>query len=410
MWHRASAIYEREGQCYADGILSDVTEKKRLEESYRQAQKMEAIARLTGGIAHDFNNILSTILANAHFLLKDLDRSDIRRADAEEVRVAAERAAGLTRQLLAFSRRQVLDPCVLDLNGAVSGLEKMLRRLIGEDVQLEVRLHPALGRARVDAGQIEQVVMNLVVNARDAMPSGGRLTVSTENLSDAEAQRFHPGISALEGWVALKVTDTGIGMDPELQSRIFEPFFTTKELGKGTGLGLSICYGIIKQSGGAISAVSEVGQGSTFVVLLPRVEAMANVALAEGPAGEVGGDETVLLVEDDDTVRAALSRALSERGYRVLVAGHGRDALAAAREHQGPIHVILSDVVMPGMSGPEVVRQLSPVHPEARAIFMSGYTDHAGLRDSRLRESSSFLQKPFTPEALARRVREVLDR
>ena len=410
VWHRASAIYEREGLCYADGILSDVTEKKRLEESYRQAQKMEAIARLTGGIAHDFNNILSTILANAHFLLADLAKDDVRRADAEEVRVAAERAAGLTRQLLAFSRRQVLDLCVVDLNGTVSGLEKMLRRLIGEDVQLEVALDPELGRVRVDAGQIEQVVMNLVVNARDAMPSGGQLTVRTENLSDAEAQRLHPGISALDGWVALKVTDTGVGMDPEVQRRIFEPFFTTKELGKGTGLGLSTCYGILKQSGGTISAQSEVGKGTTFVVLLPRVDSALSPATPEAVETEVGGEETVLLVEDEATLRAALSRALSVRGYRVLLAGNGREALSAAAEHQGPIQLVLSDVVMPGMSGPELVRQLSLPHPEMRSIYMSGYTDHAGLRDSRLREGSDFLQKPFTPEALARRVREVLDR
>jgi PAS domain S-box-containing protein len=388
------------------GVFSDVTERKQFEERLGQVQKMEAIGRLTGGVAHDFNNLLAAILANAHFLLEDLPAEDPRRDDAEEILKGAERAATLTRQLLAFSRSQVLQPVVLDLNGVVEGLGRMLHRLIGEDIELVAATDPDLGAVRADPGQIEQVLVNLAVNARDAMPTGGRLTIETSNVelgSDyvARHEPAQPG-----GYVMIAVSDTGCGMSAETQRRAFEPFFTTKRPG-GTGLGLSTCYGIVKQSGGFIWIYSELGHGSTFKIYLPRVDAEPQ-RVVRPAAIPRGGTETVLVVEDDDTVRAAVERILAAQGYTVLVARNGQEALAIA-ESQPSIDMVLSDVVMPETNGPELVPRLQAFARDARPLFMSGYTDHNVLRSGALQVGCNFIQKPFAPEALARKVREVLD-
>jgi PAS domain S-box-containing protein len=406
--NRVTARYERSGIRYLDGLLSDINDHKILEESFHQAQKMEAIGRLTGGIAHDFNNILAAILANSDFLLESLDSKDPRRTDAGEIRVAAERAAALTRQLLAFSRRQVLEPAVVDLNSTVSGLEKMLCRLIGEDISLTVVPGSALGSVRVDVGQLEQVIMNLVVNARDAMPTGGQLSIETANveLTDAYADNHTPVIPG--PYVMLAVSDTGSGMDEATQRRLFEPFFTTKEVGKGTGLGLSTCYGIIKQSGGYIWVYSEPGHGSVFKIYLPRVDALAADPAPNGERASLEGSETVLLVEDDPRVRSAVKRMLELYGYHTLVAADAREAMALAERHAGPIAVVLTDVVMPLSSGPQVAERLRRRFG-CKVLFMSGYTDHAVLRSGVTQPGHSFIQKPFSPEGLARKLREVLD-
>jgi two-component system cell cycle sensor histidine kinase/response regulator CckA len=405
--NRSTARYERDGSKYIEGMLSDITERKILEESLCQAQKIEAIGQLTGGIAHDFNNILSAILANSHFLLESLDADDKRRDDAEEVRVAAERGAALTRQLLAFSRRQVLQPSVVDLNTAVAALQKMLCRLIGEDITLTVSPGAALGTVRVDVGQLEQVVMNLVLNARDAMPQGGQIRIETTNLEleaglSSERSELAPG-----RYVMLSVSDTGSGMDPETQRHLFEPFFTTKPLGKGTGLGLSTCYGIVKQSGGHICVQSELGLGSVFKIFLPRIDsAQAKVAL---PAPfELSGSETILLVEDDTRLRSAVRRILRQHGYEVLIAASAAEARGVASTHGRPIDLVLTDVVMPGQSGPDLARD---VHAAlgCKVLFMSGYTDHAALQAGVFEPGMSFIQKPFAPDALAKKLREVLD-
>jgi PAS domain S-box-containing protein len=403
---RAVATQERDGVLQVDGIFSDVTERKRLEQQFLQAQKMEAIGQLTGGIAHDFNNILSVILANCGFLLHDLGDGDPRREDVEAVQHAGERAAALTRQLLAFSRKQVLAPVVLDLNEVVARLDKMLRRLIGEDVDLVVDLAPELGTVRADVGQVEQVLMNLAVNARDAMPGGGRLTITTANVDlsprDAAALSLAPGPC-----VALTVADTGCGMDPGIKRHVFEPFFTTKERGRGTGLGLSTCYGIVKQSGGTIAVESEPNHGAVFTVFLPRVSEAPEVVRPASPAG-VHGSETILLVEDDERVRAVARRILASNGYRVLVAGNGKEALDICAKRDAPIDLILSDVVIPDLSGFDLAARVQKDRSGIRALFMSGYTDHPMLK-SGVPRGMNFLQKPFTPITLATKVREVLD-
>jgi PAS domain S-box-containing protein len=405
--NRVTARYERSGVRYLDGLLSDINDRKILEESFHQAQKMEAIGRLTGGIAHDFNNILAAILANSDFLLESLDTTDPRRADAGEIRVAAERAAALTRQLLAFSRRQVLQLAVVDLNTTVSGIEKMLCRLIGEDISLTVVPGEGLGSVRIDVGQIEQVIMNLVVNARDAMPTGGHLSIETANveLTDSYVDNHTPVIAGQ--YVMLAVSDTGSGMDEATKRRLFEPFFTTKELGKGTGLGLSTCYGIVKQSGGYIWVYSEPGKGSVFKIYLPRVDARTSDAVPHGQNKALEGTETVLLVEDDPRVRSAVKRMLELYGYRTLVAADGREALSVAERHPGQIDVVLTDVVMPISSGPQVAERLRRFG--CKVLFMSGYTDHAVLHADVMQPGHSFIQKPFSPEGLARRLREVID-
>jgi CheY-like chemotaxis protein len=344
-------------------------------------------------------------------LLEDLAVKDPRRQDAEEIRKAADRAAGLTRQLLAFSRQQVLQPRVVDLNALVSELEKMLRRLLGEDVTLATRLAAGLGRVRADPGQLEQVIMNLAVNARDAMPRGGNLTIETADVTfDATYAADHypapPGAYAM-----LAVSDTGTGMDPDTQAHLFEPFFTTKDKGKGTGLGLATVYGIVKQSGGFIWVYSELGAGSTFKIYLPRVEAAADPALRVQASVPVGrGTETVLLAEDEAPVRAVARQTLERHGYRVLEAPSAEAALDVADRYSGPIHLLLTDVIMPGLSGRDLAVRLATLRPDVRVIYMSGYTDDAITRHGVLEPGFVFVQKPFTPDALARTVRDVLDR
>ena len=394
------------------GIGRDVTERVQLEQQLRQAQKMEAVGRLAGGIAHDFNNILTAITGYSDLLLDDLSASDPRRQDVDEVRKAAERAAGLTRQLLAFSRQQVLQPKVIDVNALVGELEKMLGRLLGEDVSLSTRLDQAVGRVKVDAGQLEQVLMNLAVNARDAMPQGGKLTIETVNI-DLDERYAADHYPARPGpYVMIAVTDTGIGMSEETQAHMFEPFFTTKEKGKGTGLGLATVYGIIKQSGGFIWVYSELGHGSSFKIYLPRVEQAGEQASAAAPASTKAprGTETVLLAEDEPPVRAIARQALERQGYTVLEAPTAEKALDIAAQYSGAIHLLLTDVIMPGMNGRELATRLSHVRPGTRVIFMSGYTDDAVMRHGVLEPGSTYVQKPFTPDAIARKVREVLDR
>jgi two-component system cell cycle sensor histidine kinase/response regulator CckA len=394
------------------GIGRDVTERVQLEQQLRQAQKMEAVGRLAGGIAHDFNNILTAITGYADLLLEDLGPADPRRQDAEEVRKAAERAAGLTRQLLAFSRQQVLQPSVMDVNALVGDLQKMLGRLLGEDVDLNTRLDPAAGRVKADAGQLEQVLMNLAVNARDAMPQGGKLTLETANadLDERFAAEHYP---AQPGpYVMIAVTDTGTGMSEETQAHMFEPFFTTKEKGKGTGLGLATVYGIVKQSGGFIWVYSELGHGSTFKIYLPRVEEPSRRSgeSARAAARAPRGTETVLVAEDEPPVRAIARQVLERHGYTVLEAPSAESALDIVTRYSGTIHLLLTDVIMPGMNGRELATRLADLRPDARVIFMSGYADEAVTRHGVLESGSTYLQKPFTPDAIARKVREVLDR
>jgi two-component system, cell cycle sensor histidine kinase and response regulator CckA len=403
-------LIELDGHARLLSVGRDVTENRRLEESLRQSQKMEALGQLTGGIAHDFNNILTIIVANSHLLLDDFGQSDPRREDVEQIRIAAERAAGLTRQLLAFSRRQVLEPTIVDLNVTVGDLEKMLQRLIGEDIELSFIPGSELGAVLADVGQIEQVVMNLVVNARDAMPNGGKLSIETSNVELDEDDLAHHAEPSPGRYVMLAISDNGSGMDDETKRRLFEPFFTTKPRGKGTGLGLSTCYGIARQSGGTILVHSEVGRGTVFKVYLPRVDGRPEPVRPQQTAtSELDGTETILLVEDDERVRTSIGRILSVYGYRVLNARHGNEAIAVAKRRDARIHLVLSDVVIPGLSGPDAVNEVRKLWPEAKVLFMSGYTDHAIFRDGGLRAGMSFIQKPFAPKALARKIRTILD-
>jgi two-component system cell cycle sensor histidine kinase/response regulator CckA len=393
------------------GIGRDVTERVQLEQQLRQSQKMEAVGRLAGGIVHDFNNILTAITGYADLLIEDLGGGDPRRLDAQEILKAADRAAGLTRQLLAFSRQQVLQPSVIDVNALVSDLEKMLRRLLGEDVDLGTRLEPTTGRVKADPGQLEQVIMNLAVNSRDAMPKGGKLTLETGNvdLDEAYAADHYP---ARPGpYVMLAVTDTGVGMSAETQAHMFEPFFTTKEKGKGTGLGLATVYGIVKQSGGFIWVYSELGHGTTFKLYLPRVNESAEpqAGATPAPARAAGGTETVLLAEDEAPVRAVARQVLERHGYTVLEAPSAEAALDIAARYSGTIHLLLTDVIMPGLNGRDLATRLADLRPDTRVIFMSGYTDDAVTRHGVLEPGSAYVQKPFTPDAIARKVREVLD-
>ncbi|MBL9038074.1 MAG: response regulator [Archangium sp.] len=405
---RVMAVYERDGAWFFDGLSTDVTEKKRLEDQFRQAQKMEAIGQLTGGVAHDFNNLLAVVLANCHFLLESLGDKDPRREDVEEIKAAGNRAAALTRQLLAFSRRQVIEPVEVNLNTAVANLEKMLRRLIGEDIEFSVRQGATPDAICVDMGQLDQLVMNLVVNARDAMPKGGRLAIETSNvtLDEAAASQasLEPGV-----YVALSITDTGIGMDAETKRRIFEPFFTTKAPGRGTGLGLSTCYGIVQQSRGLIRVQSEVGQGTTFTVLFPAFDESSSAKPASAAKTDLRGEETILIIEDDARVRRAVERTLAPRGYRLLLASSGAEAVVLAQREKSHIDLVLSDVVMPGASGPDVVAQVQACADVKRTLFMSGYTEHPALQGDGVRLATNFIQKPFVPDALALKVREVLE-
>jgi two-component system, cell cycle sensor histidine kinase and response regulator CckA len=381
----------------------------RTEDQLRQSQKMEAVGVLAGGVAHDFNNVLSVILGYGDLLLADLKPSDPMRADVEEIRRAATRASELTRQLLMFSRQQVLEPKVLILNDVLADMDKMLQRILGADVDLLVLPAQLLGRVRVDPGSIEQVIMNLVVNARDSMPDGGKLTLETANVVlDEEYAKHHLGV-APGPHVMLAVTDSGTGIDKATQARIFEPFFTTKEKGKGTGLGLSTVFGIVQQSSGSIWLYSELGKGTTFKVFLPRVDAPVSLIPSNEPIPTLRGSETILVVEDDDQVRVLTCGILRKNGYDIIEARNAGEALLQSERHAGTIHLMLSDVVMPQMSGPELAKRVASIRPDMKILCMSGYAGDSIVRHGLLEAKMSYLQKPITVSALTSKVREVLD-
>jgi two-component system, cell cycle sensor histidine kinase and response regulator CckA len=397
------------------GITRDTSDRKRaeeqrekLEQQLRQSHKMEAVGRLAGGIAHDFNNLLMVIQSYAEILQESLPARDIRRKNTQEIMKAADRAAGLTRQMLAFSRKQILSPVVLDLNSVIGETAKMLRRVIGEDIDFHVIPAESLWPIMADSDQIMQVVMNLCVNARDAMPQGGTLTVATGNVTVGEGDAVKPEYVLPGDYVTLSVTDTGAGIDKELQAQVFEPFYTTKEVGKGTGLGLSTVYGIVKQSGGYVWVDSELGQGACFTVYLPRIQqAVANV-MSEEAETPSRGNETLLVAEDEEALREAVSDYLSSLGYTVLAAGSGLEALSAASQHEGHIDLLITDLVMPKMSGRELSQMLGTLRPDLKTIYMSGYSDDAILRHGVQEMGATFLQKPFSLGTIARKVRETL--
>jgi PAS domain S-box-containing protein len=391
-------------------FAEDVTERRVLERQLRMAQKMEAVGRLSGGIAHDFNNLLGVIIGYIQVMKRNLIPGQPSYEYAEEIEKAGKRAVALTRQLLAFSRQQVLEPVILNLNALVSEMEKMLPRLIGEDIQLDVILDPVIGQVKADPGQIEQVVMNLAVNARDAMPDGGKLTIQTANAElDAAFTREHPGSIAGQ-YVMLAVTDTGTGMDPETQAQIFEPFFTTKGRDKGTGLGLATVYGVVKQSNGYIAVESEKRKGALFKIYLPRIEApVATRSESIQAPLNVRGSETILLVEDAEPLRMLARLFLKENGYHVLTAADGSEAQQVAAQTHSPIHLLLTDVVMPGINGRVLAERLAPLHPMMKVLYMSGYTDSFIAGHGVLEEGIHLLHKPFTEEALMRKIREQLD-
>jgi PAS domain S-box-containing protein len=390
-------------------VLLDITGRRQLEDQLRQAQRMEAVGMLAGGVAHDFNNLLTIITGYSQLILNNLGPEDPNRHSAEQIMKAGERAGALTKQLLAFSRRQVLQPKVLDLNKLVSGMGAMLQRLIGEDVDLRLVLPPDLGSVSADPGQIEQVLMNLVVNSRDAMPKGGVLTVETANVHlDENYAGRHVAVKP-GPYILLAVSDTGSGMDAATQARLFEPFFTTKGSGKGTGLGLSTVFGITKQSGGSVDVYSEPGHGTSVKVYLPRIDQPVSVEAQDAKKRFARGSETILLVEDDDMVRTLVRETLQREGYKILDAPGPLEARKMAEHFKPAIQLMITDVVMPKVSGRELAEQLTRKRPHMKVLYMSGYTDNAVLNSGILQKEVAFLQKPFTPAALTEKVREVLE-
>jgi two-component system, cell cycle sensor histidine kinase and response regulator CckA len=390
-------------------VLMDVTRRRQLEDQLRQAQKMETVGMLAGGVAHDFNNLLTIISGYGQLILNSLPPTDPNYYSAEQILKAGERAAGLTQQLLAFSRRQVLQPRVLDLNKLVSGLSTMLRRLIGEDIDLQFMLRPDLGMVNADAGQIEQVLMNLVVNARDAMPNGGTVTIETANIFlDENYTSRHLAVKS-GPYTQIAVSDNGGGMDEVTQARLFEPFFTTKASGRGTGLGLSTVFGIVKQSGGNLDVYSVPGRGTSVKVYLPRIDQPALVDAASPNQAVVRGSETVLLVEDDEMVRHLVRESLVRAGYKVMDASDPIEARRISDKYRGTIHLLITDVVMPKVSGRELADELKGRRTKMKVLFMSGYTDNAIINTGILHKEVQFLQKPFTPTALTEKVRDILD-
>jgi two-component system cell cycle sensor histidine kinase/response regulator CckA len=408
----ASAVRNAAGTVEKLVIVNrDISERRQLEEQLRQSQRMDAIGRLSGGVAHDFNNLLGVIIGYTEVLQDQIKEGDTLRVCVDQVLEAGKRAASLTRQLLAFSRQQVLEPKVLLLNTVVFDMEKMLRRLIGEDVELSTGLDPKLGRVRADQGQIEQVIMNLAVNARDAMPEGGKLSIETSNVEMDEvfvrryAYPVQPG-----AYILLTVTDTGTGMDNATKLRVFEPFFTTKEKDKGTGLGLSTVYGVVKQSGGYIDVDSTLGKGTTFRIYLPRVHQDVDVDGAQmSSSAALQGNETILLVEDEKSLRTLTRHLLERYGYVVLEAANGAEALTTSRQNTGTIHLLLTDIVMPGISGRALAQKLCKERADMKVVYMSGYTGQTIGGQTVLNPGAFFLQKPFTRESLAQKIREALE-
>jgi PAS domain S-box-containing protein len=391
------------------GFLTDITEHRMLELQLRQAQKMEAVGRLAGGVAHDFNNLLTVIAGYSELQMRSIPKTDPAHEQAEQIRAATARAATLTRQLLAFSRQQVLLPKIVDLNAVVTDVDKMLRRIIGEDIEITTRFAPSLGAVEVDPGQIEQVLVNLVLNARDAMPKGGQLIVETANIpleQNYSSEHFYVKAGR---YVRLSITDTGIGMDAVTRARLFEPFFTTKELGRGTGLGLATVYGIVKQSGGHIEVSSEPGRGTSFKIYFPLINRPVTTPAPHPPATDSSqGTEIILLVEDENALRQMVTQVLSARGYQVIAVHSAEEAeqIVAANPR---IDMLLTDVIMPKVGGPELARRIAPRYPKMKVLFMSGYTANSMRKDGEHEQSSSFLEKPFTPQTLAAKVREILD-
>jgi PAS domain S-box-containing protein len=390
-------------------MVADITERKRLEEQFRHAQKMEAVGRLAGGVAHDFNNLLTVITGYGQLALNRVPSDSAMAADLREVLGAADRAASLTKQLLSFSRRQVFEPSVIDLNVLVHEMHRMLHRIIGEDIELILRLSPGLRPVRADRGQIELVLLNLAVNARDAMPHGGQLIIETANAHLGEEGQRNRMMQISDACVMLAVTDTGVGMDPKVRAKIFEPFFTTKDTGKGTGLGLSTSYGIVRQHGGDIWVYSEPGLGSTFKIYLPAADEIVPPA-ASSPSTAIskGGPETILIVEDEPGVAAIMRESLNEKGYQVLMASDPEDALAIARKHAGPIHLLLSDMILNSMHASDLSREIAKLRPDIKVLYVSGYSHGGSAGQKPIEPGAAFLEKPFAPEALARKVREVL--